>query len=211
MSQTRIGNRKKWIRLTLAVVATMLFLPTVAAYAETITYTFSGDGAGTINGNAFSGDFSFVFTSDTSDVAPFGSEYINQTLAGTFTEDSNIYTVDGIFGIIGNPDPAFPRVAFFNPTISSGFGLQDSGLTGYNLATSITASSGGPDGALEDELNGSGFSLDSGADTVIFTSDSTLNFTAAVTPEPSSLILFLTGLCGLALLLRRQVAHSSIL
>ena len=90
MSQTRIGNRKKWIRLTLAVVATMLFLPTVAAYAETITYTFSGDGAGTINGNAFSGDFSFVFTSDTSDVAPFGSEYINQTLAGTFTEDSNI-------------------------------------------------------------------------------------------------------------------------
>ena len=209
MFQTETANRKKMILM--ALLAVLVLFASAAAYAEPITYTFSGAGAGTINGTAFSGDFSFVFTSDTADVATFGTEFIDQTLAGTFTEGNTSFTVDPIFGIIVNPAAGTPRLGFFNPAISSALVLQNNNFIGYDLTTSISASSSDPSGSLFDELGGDGFSLDGGADTLIFTSDSSLDFTAAVgttsvTPEPSSIFLLFTGICGGAALLCRRVA-----
>jgi hypothetical protein len=203
-------NRKNLTRATL-LAALSCILPVAAAHATPIVYTFSGVGGGTINGTAFTGDFSVVFDSDTTAVQPFGSEYIVSNVGGTFTEGSSTYTMDPIFGIIANPDPAFPRVGFFNSDITNGLLINNNAFAGYNLATSIgpvTAPSSDPTSVLYPTLGGTtGFSLDGGADTLIFTSDESLTFSAAVespVPEPSSLVLFAAGLLGIALIYRRS-------
>ncbi len=80
-----LQNHQKTNRAIL--FAALIFIPIAAAHANSITYTLSGNGAGNINGTAFSGDFSFVLTSDTADVSPFGTEFLNTTLAGTFSQN----------------------------------------------------------------------------------------------------------------------------
>jgi hypothetical protein len=121
--------------------ALIFILPIASAHANPITYTLSGNGAGTINGTAFSGDFSFVLNSDTTDVGPLGTEFLNTTLTGTFAENGNTFTVDPGPGFISNPDPANPRVGLSNGSVTSLLVFQDNAFSGYNLATSVTASS----------------------------------------------------------------------
>jgi hypothetical protein len=144
-------------------------------------------------------------------VEPFGSEFILPNATGTFSEGGTTYTVDPIFGIISNPDPLFPRVGFFNSDITNGLTINNSALTGYNLGGSlgpITApKSGDPSSFLLPTLGGTtGFSLDSGLDKLILTSNDSLTFTAAppsAVPEPSTFALLTAGIAGIGVLRRR--------
>jgi PEP-CTERM motif len=186
-------------------------LPTSTAHATPLDYTFSGNGGGTINGVAFTGAFNFTFVGDTTQIQPFGSEFILPNATGTFSEGGTTYVVDPIFGIISNPDPLFPRVGFFNSDITNGLTINNSAVAGYNLGSAlgpITAPNpGDPSSLLFPTLGGTtGFSLDSGLDKLILTSDYSLTFTAAppsAVPEPSTFALLTAGIAGIGVLRRR--------
>ena len=214
MLRTEFPKRKTLIRAAL-LAALSCMLPIAAAHATPVTYTLSGNGAGTINGTAFSGNFSFVFASDTTDVTPFGTEFIDNTFtAATFSEGGTNYTLGPILGIIANPVSPAGFAGILNPNVSSALVVTDGDLVGYNLLSSITASSTDATGGLSNEFNGSGFSLDGGADALIFTADTSLTFNAAVgspVPEPSSIALLVAGVLGIGLIYRRSGQQTAAL
>jgi hypothetical protein len=108
------------------------------AQATPVTYTFSGNGGGTAGGNAFTGPFSFVFTTVTSAIDTSGAPFFRlDNVSGTFTEGAFSATLTPAVTIVATADPATPRINFFNTTFDNGLGFEDPALTGYDLSTSI--------------------------------------------------------------------------
>ncbi len=213
MLKTCVENTMK-LSLT-ALAALMILIPASALYAETLDYTFSGVGSGTIAGttNATFTDSSFTvsYSEDPSTVLPLGTGYyILEGISGSFTEGSYSTTfTNDYLEVNGNPNTgsgAYETVVLFNGDFGSALVIgEDPVLLGYALATTITT---GPQtsniAAYQDAL---GFTTTTG-DTVEFTSVSSLDFTVTnpnATPEPSTFLLFLTGLGAGALLMFRRV------
>lgn len=194
-------------------VAAVLALCCVSAYADPVTYTLSGTFSGTLGALSFSGAAgSIVFQGDTSSVNSLGGGFYTNTV-GVST-----FTVAGIgtaiflsptFGAESNSGGA----GFFD--IATGFGtsLYDPALSGY---------------ALTAPFSDTGFLLRSFATqfgTTALTSlgelsllgddGSPATFTAAttgpaVTPEPGSFALLLTGAVGSGSLLLRRLRNTAV-
>jgi hypothetical protein len=197
------NNRKKLIRSVLVVTVTGM-LAVVAAHASAMDYTFTGTGGGTINGTSFTGAFTFVLEGDTANIIPSGGEFFLTNVAGTFSEGGTTYTLGSGVDIVANPDPSFPRIAFFNSDFTNGLGINNSALAGYGLASAIgpitAPNPSDPSNFLIPTLGGTtGFSMDGGVDKLILTANDSLTFTAAppsAVPEPSTLALFAVGMFG---------------
>ncbi len=174
------------------------------ARAGEITYTFSGVGNGTVDAGttAWSGDFTFVFTTDTAFITSGGGEYRQGNLGGTFTEGSYSAALLAHNIVVDNPSSA--RLGFFNIVASNGGAIQNSAFTTYDLSTSFGPITG-TGGNLLPTLNAPpGFGT-AGGDTVTLLGITSLTFTATTAvPEPSSLALFATGLAVCGLLLRHR-------
>ncbi len=188
------------------IAAIVLLTAGSTTRAALITYTFSGVGNGTIDETAWSGDFTFVFSGDTANVSgPSGGEYYQYALGGTFSEGSYNATLDANNTIVVNTDPSFPRLGFFNSTVDNSGLIQNSAFASipYDLSTSIGPITGTGSNLLPTFNSvGDGFGT-TGGQTVELLGMTSLTFTAAIVPEPSSVVLLAIGLAiGSAGLLR---------
>src|ERR1700733_4909843 len=92
----------------------------LSARADTVfDYTFTGVGNGTVDGVAWSGDFTFTFTAPTSNITSGGGEFFQSNIGGTFSDSSFSATLLSNNTLVDNNDPSFPRFGFFNSTIDN--------------------------------------------------------------------------------------------
>jgi hypothetical protein len=172
-----------------------------SAYAATISYTFSGTGAGSFAGTPFSNEaFSMVLTGDTSAVTGIAPDY---TLIATST---SIYVAG--FGAAISTDPyevdtglfaGFGEAYFLDASSPSTGGLFMSlvpGLLGYNLTYSI-----GPFLAQEATIP---YQIPTTEGTVVISSFSGGTFAASVAPEPATWVQLCGALLGMILLPLRR-------
>ena len=191
--------------LTLAVL--LLGLLPLTAVAGSITYTESFMASGTVNGSPFSGDVSFTFTSDTTQIMSncFGASGLFCTpngTAGVSIQGIGVGTFTNQFFVFDNQGNA---VAGFSAVgIEDIVDLSNSAFATYDLKGAI--------GPLNTTFffTDSGVPLGSSLGDIIFDSFSgTPTFTASTeggtTPEPGSFVLFGSGVLGLATILRRKL------
>lgn len=196
----------RFVRGTIAVAGLAIVAATPAA-AQTITYSFTGFGTGTLNGVAFT-QRSFAFTMSTPTAA------VSETRFG-----AGVPSVSGLtasFIIAGTSGGTISGLyAFNNKTVRTvGFGsetnsdlLNLNGLAG--LATYGMITNYGPQTATGSALFfGQFVNQETSAGALTFSNVSTATFQATVdgnvVPEPSTYLLLSTGLLVMAVVVRRR-------
>jgi hypothetical protein len=195
---------RKYSVLPVLVLLACSLIPLTAA-AGPITFTESFTASGTVNGNPFDGNVMFSLSTDTSLITGGGGLFVTPdgvasvTIqgvgTGTFTDPFYVFDNQGV-SVAG----------FSDPNIEDIVDLSNSAFATYDLKSAI-----GP-------LASSFFFVDTGQalgstlGTIILDSTSgTPTFAATTgggtTPEPGSLVLFGSGVVGLATVIRRKLKH----
>ncbi|MGA3317720.1 MAG: PEP-CTERM sorting domain-containing protein [Candidatus Korobacteraceae bacterium] len=176
-------------------------IPLTAA-AGPITFTESFTAAGTVNGNPFDANVIFSLTTDTTLITGGGGIFltpagvasvtIQGVGAGTFTDPFDVFDNQNV-SVAG----------FTDVNIEDIVDLSNSAFATYNLQSPI-----GPLASTFFFVD-TGAALDSTLGTIIIDSTSgTPTFaatTSGTTPEPGSLVLFGSGVVGLAAVIRRKL------
>jgi hypothetical protein len=213
MLQTKQTRMKALIGLVTGVV--LACVPVAAAHADTLTYTFSGNASdivvflGIVPINNPNANFTLTFTEDSASVVNAGGGFYRlNDVNGVFSTGVVTTTLSDVT-IVVNSNAGFENVDFYNSLFNNGLGLDNnSALLGYALANNVsTGLVSASSGNLTPTL-GSGWFAASGdlITAVEFTGENSLSFTVTgATPEPSSLLLLLSGLCGGAATLGRRL------
>src|SRR5579864_344502 len=132
------GPAMRCVKLLGAAALIGIALLSGRAHATAVTYTFSGSGGGSVDGNDFNGAFTFVFTGDTTAIDTSGAPFYRyDNIGGTFSEGSTTVTLAPTVTIVATADSATPRINFFNQNFNNGLGINDPSLATYALSTSF--------------------------------------------------------------------------
>jgi len=203
-------------------IALLLLLGAHTAFADTVTYTFTGDASGSVGSTSFTNSaFTITVTADTSNISEFTLGCV-PTACTIFSVEGSTATlsVDGLTTAITSPIGVFDnqtvdvlglsRITGSGP---AGLGMDLLDLTSpvfgtYNLSGSLSAVGPFDMGSL-DEFNCSAGCVITSIGNVSMTSASQVTFTDPVnTPEPTSTLLLGTGLLAVVGLCLKAQAKS---
>jgi hypothetical protein len=215
MVQKTLARRQTLIKWALGLL--IVSMSVCPAFASTLTYTFTGNGSGSVIGlfgsDFTNSNFTLTFWENPSDVVSGGPGYYRlNDVTGLFQEGWYLLPISDVTIVVNanSSGGEWGSVNFFNGAFNNGLGFSNSSeLVGYSLASNIGPVWGSA-GNLTPTLGGGTFSA-GWFDDIEFTSENSLSFdvSGSAVPEPATLMLLFTGFALGALFLRRKGMTSS--